>query len=164
MGKLQQGIRVAAAFCLQQFLQGAGFGGRGRGIGQGVGGVQTVQLTARLLAAGIGGALQIQAIVFLAGLDALSHAAELRQGVQFFGTVGVFDVQGGRKRLIIHILVLKHKKHPLFCKFRVIPNNSKCRYGERGAADAKPKAQAILCVLASILATQMLCRSRRSGA
>ena len=26
----------------------------------------------------------------------------------------------------------------------VIPHNSKCRYGERGAADAKPKAQIIL--------------------
>ena len=25
-----------------------------------------------------------------------------------------------------------------------IPHNSKCRYGERGAADAKPKAQVIL--------------------
>ena len=47
---------------------------------------------------------------------------------------------------------------------REIPHNSKCRYGERGAAAAKPKAQAILCVLASILATQMLCRSHRSGA
>ena len=28
--------------------------------------------------------------------------------------------------------------------FRAIPHNSKCRYGERGAADAKPKAQIIL--------------------
>ncbi len=28
--------------------------------------------------------------------------------------------------------------------FRTIPHNSKCRYGERGAADAKPKAQIIL--------------------
>ena len=27
---------------------------------------------------------------------------------------------------------------------RAIPHNSKCRYGERGAADAKPKAQIIL--------------------
>ena len=27
---------------------------------------------------------------------------------------------------------------------RAIPYNSKCRYGERGAADAKPKAQIIL--------------------
>ena len=85
--------------------------------------------------------------------------------------------------------------------FRAIPHNSKCRYGERGAADAKPKAQIILdaakvsaasggssepkqgqrsqgargfcpearCgyrnpTLSSILATQMPCRSRRSGA
>ena len=36
-----------------------------------------------------------------------------------------------------------------------IPHNSKCRYGERGTAAAKPKAQIILCVLSSILATQM---------
>ena len=28
---------------------------------------------------------------------------------------------------------------------KAIPHNSKCRYGERGAADAKPKAQIILC-------------------
>ena len=28
--------------------------------------------------------------------------------------------------------------------YRAIPHNSKCRYGERGAADAKPKAQIIL--------------------
>ena len=28
--------------------------------------------------------------------------------------------------------------------FEAIPHNSKCRYGERGAADAKPKAQIIL--------------------
>ena len=49
-------------------------------------------------------------------------------------------------------------------KIRAIPHNSKCRYGERGAADAKPKAQIILDVLSSILATQMPCRSCRSGA
>ncbi|MDD6713405.1 MAG: hypothetical protein PUE42_03995 [Subdoligranulum sp.] len=48
--------------------------------------------------------------------------------------------------------------------FWAIPHNSKCRYGERGAAAAKPKAQIILDVLSSILATQMPCRSRRSGA
>ena len=48
--------------------------------------------------------------------------------------------------------------------FMAIPHNSKCRYGERGAADAKPKAQIILDVLSSILATQMPCRSRWSGA
>ena len=29
-------------------------------------------------------------------------------------------------------------------KVRATPHNSKCRYGERGAADAKPKAQIIL--------------------
>ena len=32
----------------------------------------------------------------------------------------------------------------LKCKIRAIPHNSKCRYDERGAADAKPKAQIIL--------------------
>ena len=48
--------------------------------------------------------------------------------------------------------------------FMAIPHNSKCRYGERGAADAKSKAQIILDVLSSILATQMPCRSCRSGA
>ena len=47
---------------------------------------------------------------------------------------------------------------------KATPHNSKCRYGERGTADAKPKAQIILDVLSSILATQMPCRSRRSGA
>ncbi len=51
-----------------------------------------------------------------------------------------------------------------FTTMKAIPHNSKCRYGERGAAAAKPKAQIILCVLSSILATQMPCRSRRSGA
>ena len=30
-------------------------------------------------------------------------------------------------------------------RLMAIPHNSKCRYGERGAADAKPKAQIILC-------------------
>ena len=44
------------------------------------------------------------------------------------------------------------------------PHNSKCRYGERGMPAAKQKAQAILCVLPSIFATQIACRSRRSGA
>jgi hypothetical protein len=47
---------------------------------------------------------------------------------------------------------------------KAIPHNSKYRYGERGAADAKPKAQIILDVLSSILATQMPCRSCRIGA
>ena len=49
-------------------------------------------------------------------------------------------------------------------KVKAIPHNSKCPYGERGAADAKPKAQIILDVLSSILATQMPCRSCRNGA
>ena len=35
--------------------------------------------------------------------------------------------------------MLFHRK-----KVKAIPHNSKCRYGERGAADAKPKAQIIL--------------------
>ena len=52
----------------------------------------------------------------------------------------------------------------LLKRFEAIPHNSKCRYGERGEAAAKPKAQIILDVLSSILATQMPCRSRRSGA
>ena len=43
--------------------------------------------------------------------------------------------------------------------FWAISHNSKCRYGARGAADAKPKAQIILDVLSSILATQMPCRT-----
>ena len=30
---------------------------------------------------------------------------------------------------------------------RAIPHNSKCRYGKRGAADAKPKAQIIGCLI-----------------
>ena len=47
---------------------------------------------------------------------------------------------------------------------KAIPHNSKRRYGERGAADAKPKAQIMLCALSSILAAQMPCRSRRSVA
>ena len=47
-------------------------------------------------------------------------------------------------------------------KVRAIPHNSKCRYGERGAADAKPKAQIILDVLSSIL--QRRCRAAAAGA
>ena len=59
---------------------------------------------------------------------------------------------------------LSRKAGIVRCCLRAIPHNSKCRYGERGTADAKPKAQIILDVLSSILATQMPCRSRRSGA
>ena len=36
------------------------------------------------------------------------------------------------------------KHRPLQITFMAIPHNSKCRYGERGTADAKPKAQIIL--------------------
>ena len=57
-----------------------------------------------------------------------------------------------------------------FSFLMAIPHNSKCRYGERGAAAAKPKAQIILCVLSSILATQICraasperCLSRKAG-
>ena len=58
----------------------------------------------------------------------------------------------------------KMLKQKMKKRLKAIPHNSKCRYGERGAAAAKPKAQIILDVLSSILATQMPCRSRRSGA
>ncbi|MFR4345827.1 MAG: hypothetical protein ACLT3A_04740, partial [Subdoligranulum sp.] len=37
----------------------------------------------------------------------------------------------------------KSRWNPLWIP-TAIPHNSKCRYGERGAADAKPKAQIIL--------------------
>ncbi|MDY5644202.1 MAG: hypothetical protein SPH45_04820, partial [Gemmiger qucibialis] len=37
----------------------------------------------------------------------------------------------------------KSRGNPLWIP-RAIPHNSKCRYGERGAAAAKPKAQIIL--------------------
>ena len=37
-----------------------------------------------------------------------------------------------------------NNEHRTKYNFRAIPHNSKCRYGERGAADAKPKAQIIL--------------------
>ena len=70
---------------------------------------------------------------------------------------------------LLYSLRLLTSNYCRFQKFRpstpkAIPHNSKCRYGERGAADAKPKAQIILDVLSSILATQMPCRSRRNGA
>ena len=39
-------------------------------------------------------------------------------------------------------ILLVFAKYPSFSW--AIPHNSKCRYGERGAADAKPKAQIIL--------------------
>ena len=47
---------------------------------------------------------------------------------------------------------------------KAAPHNSAYRYGERGAPDAKQKAQIILFVLSSIFATQMVCIAHRSGA
>ena len=40
----------------------------------------------------------------------------------------------------------KSRRNPFWIPrlFKAMPHNSKCRYGERGAADAKPKAQIIL--------------------
>ena len=74
-----------------------------------------------------------------------------------------FTLQGTQQwpepQFLNRMLKQKMKK-----RLKAIPHNSKCRYGERGEADAKPKAQIILDVLSSILATQMPCRSRRSGA
>ncbi len=45
---------------------------------------------------------------------------------------------------------------------RAIPHNSKCRYGERGAADAKPKAQIILMSYRAFW--QRRCRAAAAGA
>ena len=54
-------------------------------------------------------------------------------------------------------------KHlPLQTKSRAIPHNSKCRYGERGAADAKPKAQIILESYRAFW--QRRCRAAAAGA
>ena len=47
-------------------------------------------------------------------------------------------------------------------RFRAIPHNSKCRYGERGAADAKPKAQIILESYRAFW--QRRCRAAAAGA
>ena len=48
-----------------------------------------------------------------------------------------------------------------FCS-RAIPHNSKCRYGERGAAAAKPKAQIILCA-AKVSAASGGCSEPKQG-
>ena len=45
---------------------------------------------------------------------------------------------------------------------KAIPHNSKCRYGERGAADAKPKAQIILESYQAFW--QRRCRAAAAGA
>jgi hypothetical protein len=54
---------------------------------------------------------------------------------------GVASVGGGRRAA--GIIFDPGRLYPAK-SFRAIPHNSKCRYGERGAADAKPKAQIIL--------------------
>ena len=105
-----------------------------------------------------------------------------RKGSDFYYSVRITGLEPARRRhwtlkparLPIPPYPLKiplyFSRYHAFCQcrqtghIRAIPHNSKCRYGERGAADAKPKAQIILDVLSSILATQMPCRSRRSGA
>ena len=46
--------------------------------------------------------------------------------------------------------------------FWAIPHNSKCRYGERGAAAAKPKAQIILCA-AKVSAASGGCSEPKQG-
>ncbi len=51
-------------------------------------------------------------------------------------------------------------------KVRAIPHNSKCRYGERGAADAKPKAPDIIEHFGNADAVPQLperCLSRKAG-
>ena len=47
---------------------------------------------------------------------------------------------------LVQILLRTIVQSPIINKivFKAIPHNFKCRYGERGAADAKPKAQIIL--------------------
>ena len=47
---------------------------------------------------------------------------------------------------LVQILLRTIVQSPIINKivFKAIQHNSKCRYGERGAADAKPKAQIIL--------------------
>ena len=47
-------------------------------------------------------------------------------------------------------------------RLKAIPHNSKCRYGERGAADAKPKAQIILEYYRAFW--QRRCRAAAAGA
>ena len=54
---------------------------------------------------------------------------------------GVASVGGGRRAA--GIVFDPGRLYPAK-SFRAIPHNSKCRYGDRGAADAKPKAQIIL--------------------
>ena len=52
--------------------------------------------------------------------------------------------RGKQKRKRDRILKICFCSCIIHTKYKAIPHNSKCRYGERGAADAKPKAQIIL--------------------
>ena len=70
---------------------------------------------------------------------------------------------------VLQKIIAKQKQmHPLryICflhiLFWAIPHNSKCRYGERGAADAKPKAQIILESYRAFW--QRRCRAAAAGA
>ena len=56
------------------------------------------------------------------------------------------------------------RKNTISCHkfYKAIPHNSKCRYGERGAADAKPKAQIILDA-AKVSAASGGCSEPRQG-
>ena len=118
-----------------------------------------------------------------------------------FCSLGVVGIFGEEMSSFGAVRVSRERNSLYQGMFMAIPHNSKCRYGERCAADAKPKAQIILdaakvsaasgensepkqgqrsqsarafapearCgyrnpTLSSILATQMPCRSRRSGA
>ena len=56
----------------------------------------------------------------------------------------------------------KHRPLRIGGRFQAIPHNSKCRYGERGAADAKPKAQIILCA-AKVSAASGGCSEPKQG-
>ena len=85
-----------------------------------------------------------------------------RKGSDFYYSVRITGLEPARRRhwtlkparLPIPPYPLKiplyFSRYHAFCQcrqtghIRAIPHNSKCRYGERGAADAKPKAQIIL--------------------
>ena len=85
-----------------------------------------------------------------------------RKGSDFYYSVRITGLEPARRRhwtlkparLPIPPYPLKiplyFSRYHAFCQcrqtghIRAIPHDSKCRYGERGAADAKPKAQIIL--------------------
>ena len=55
------------------------------------------------------------------------------------------SLKAHKKRLAVQVILsVRPAASLLSFYFRAIPHNSKYRYGERGAADAKPKAQIIL--------------------